>query len=98
MEWKSIVSKVKAHEQFKNYNLIQVIGISRTHESEVMEDVKVVSKPGPLALVAKGDIVKEKKPKVINSNVDETDDEFTYREKALTVSNPKKIQEKPCKI
>lgn len=60
-KWKSHFSTIKAHEQFRIYKLVQVAGILRTHESKMMEDMKIVPKVGPLALVAKGDVVKEKK-------------------------------------
>ena len=53
-EWKSVVSTMKAHEQFKNYYLAQLVGILRSHEDEVTNEGKVVSSMGSLALVAKG--------------------------------------------
>lgn len=59
-----------------------------------MEDVKVNLKAGSLALVAKSDVVKDKKSKIVDSDFDAIDDEFTSKEKALKVSNPKKVLQK----
>lgn len=36
-EWKTIVSIVKAHEQFKNYSLEKLVGSLKSHEEEVMK-------------------------------------------------------------
>lgn len=53
---------------------------------------------GPLALVAKGEISKEKKSKekvvVDDSDSNATYDEFTSEEKALVISNLKKLFKK----
>lgn len=94
-EWKSVVSMVKAHEQFKSYNLSQRIGIFKSHEGEVTEDSKLIVDAGPLALVEKEEKVKNSKEKVIvdyDSNA--TDDEWTSKEKVLMVINPKKFFKK----
>ena len=49
-----MVSIVKAHEQLKNYSLAKLVGIIRSHEDKVTNEVKVVSGMGSLALVVKG--------------------------------------------
>lgn len=54
-EWKSIVSTMKALEQFKNYSLMKQVGILKSHEKELMKEVKLVSCVGSLSLVTKGD-------------------------------------------
>lgn len=54
-EWMSIVLIVKAHEQFKNYSLATMVGILRSHETEVLDDVKYVPNAGPLAFIVKVD-------------------------------------------
>lgn len=54
-EWKPIVSTMKALEQFKNYSLMKQVGILKSHEKELMKEVKLVSCVGSLSLVTKGD-------------------------------------------
>lgn len=78
-EWKMIMSAVKAHEQFKNYSLAQVIRILKIHEDEVMENAKLIFYAGLLAVVAKEESAKGNKSKVTidDSTLDATDDEFT---------------------
>lgn len=51
-EWKLIISTIKAHGQFKNYNLARMVGILKTHETKVMGEVKPISNVGPLAFIA----------------------------------------------
>ena len=51
-EWKAVGSIVKAHEQFKNYLLAQLVEILRSHKDEVKKEGKVISDIGSLALVA----------------------------------------------
>ena len=41
-EWKAVVSIVKAHEQFKSYSLAKLVGILKSHESEVSKEAKFV--------------------------------------------------------
>ena len=41
-EWKAVVSTVKAHEQFKSYTLVKLVGILRYHEDKVTKDVKLI--------------------------------------------------------
>lgn len=62
-EWKMSTSTVKAHKSFKNYSLEQVVGILKSHEHEVMDNAKSSVDAFPLALVVKGEIVKENKSK-----------------------------------
>ena len=66
-EWISIVSTVKAHEQFKNYNLAKMVGIQRSHETEELDDVKSVPNVGQLDFFAKADDTKCKNSKVIEN-------------------------------
>lgn len=37
-EWKMITSTMKAHGQFKDYSLAQVVGLLKSHEDKVMEN------------------------------------------------------------
>ncbi|KAI3700159.1 hypothetical protein L2E82_44778 [Cichorium intybus] len=37
-EWKSIVSTIKTHEQFKTYTLAKVMGILKSHEKEITSE------------------------------------------------------------
>lgn len=68
---------MKAYEQFKIYNVIEVIGFLTIHEIEVMENMKSNPKASPLYLVVKGENVNEKMSKVITkSDSNETDEEF----------------------
>lgn len=73
---------MKAPEQFNNYSLAQIIGIIRSHGDEAMENAKDKC---ILALVAKGEVEKERKfnEKVVCDyyDLDATDDEFTSEEK-----------------
>ena len=41
-QWKAVVSIVKAHEQFKNCTLAKLVGILKSHETEVMKESKIV--------------------------------------------------------
>ncbi|KAL7603227.1 uncharacterized protein LOC111890346 [Lactuca sativa] len=59
LKWMVVVSKVKAHEQFRNYSLEKLLGILKSHESEVTKETKVVSGMGSLAMVAKRNKVNE---------------------------------------
>ncbi|XP_052621094.1 uncharacterized protein LOC111908797 [Lactuca sativa] len=83
-EWKAAMSTVKAHDQFKNYSLANLVGILKSHENEVTNEAKVVSGMGSLALVAKGKKVSEN-----GSEFDLSDCELTNEEFALIVSNPR---------
>ena len=56
-EWMDVVSTVKDHEQFQNYTLVKLVGILKSHESEVTKEVKVVFRKGSLALIKKGKTV-----------------------------------------
>lgn len=60
-----IASAIKALEQFRNYILDQVVGILKSHEAKIMEDLQLIPNVGPLALIAKEYIVKGKKSNVI---------------------------------
>ncbi|XP_052627222.1 uncharacterized protein LOC128133731 [Lactuca sativa] len=82
-EWKAIVSTVNAHEQFKSYSLAKLVGILRSHEDEVLKDVKIVAGMGSLALVAK-----RKKATEEDLEFDLSDSEISSKDKALLVSNP----------
>ena len=77
------------HEQFNSYYLANFVGILRSHEVEVTEDVKLVSSLGSLALVAKG---KKVAGEDFESNF--SNNELTREEYALTVSNPKNFIKK----
>ncbi|KAI3515898.1 hypothetical protein L1887_14803 [Cichorium endivia] len=88
-EWKAIVSTIKAHEQFKTYTLAKVVGILKSHEKEVISEAKATVSLGSLALVAAG-----KKSAEIDSDSDFSDHDLTREDKALMVSNPKKIFKK----
>lgn len=85
-EWKTLVSTVKAHEQFKSYALAKVLGILKSHEDEVTKEAKLVSSAGSLVLVAKG-----KKSAVNDSESDFSDDGLSIEDRVLMVSNPKKF-------
>lgn len=89
-ERKSIVSTIKAYEQFRNYSLAKMVGILRSHETKVLEEVKYVPNVGPLAFVVKFDGSKGKKSEVFkdDSELDGINDKFTSEIKALMVSNP----------
>ena len=52
-------STVKAHEQFKTYSLVKMVGILKSHESVVTKEAKVVSSMGSLALLSKAKNVAE---------------------------------------
>lgn len=41
LEWKSVVSTIKAHEQFKDYSLAKIVGILKSHESDVLRVKKL---------------------------------------------------------
>ncbi|KAL7596937.1 hypothetical protein Lser_V15G31429 [Lactuca serriola] len=88
-EWKAIVSIVKAHEQFKSYSLVKLVGILRSHEDEVTKEVKIGSSLGSLKLVVKG-----KKAYEDDSKSDLSDSEISKEDKALLASNPKKFYKK----
>ncbi|KAI3496474.1 hypothetical protein L1887_38838 [Cichorium endivia] len=88
-EWKSIVSTIKAHEQFKTCTLVKVMGILKSHEKEITSEPKITASLGSLALVTKG-----KKVTDDDSEFDFSDEELTREDKALMVSNPKKIFKK----
>lgn len=66
--------------------MAKLVGILRSHEDEVMKDVKIISSMGSLALVAKG-----KKVSNEDSKFDLSDFEVTKEEHALMLSNPKKF-------
>lgn len=85
-EWKVAISIVKAHEQFKNYTLAKLVGILKSHESEVTKDGKIVSIMGSLALIAKGKKVVEEA-----SEYDLSDCELSKEDFSMMVSNPKKF-------
>lgn len=63
-----------------------------------MESVKSTTDTGPIALVAKEEVLEVKKSKekvvVVYSAFDATSDEFTSEEKELIVRNPKKLFKK----
>ncbi|XP_052622916.1 uncharacterized protein LOC128128126 [Lactuca sativa] len=86
LEWMAVVSTVKAHEQFKSYSLAKVVGILKSHESEVTKEEKVVSDMGSLALISKGKCFAEEEEE---SDVSEYD--LTSEEYAMMVTNPKKF-------
>ena len=88
-EWKVVVSTVKAHEQFKNYTLVKLFGILKSHENEVTKEVKVVSGMGSLALIAKGKKVAED-----GLEFDLSDCELMNEEFALMVSNSRRFAKK----
>ena len=88
-EWKSIVSNVKAYEQFKNYSQEKLMVILKSHEDEVTTKAKLVSSVRSLVLVAKG-----KKSVVDDSEFDISDDDLSKEDKVLMVSNPKKFFKK----
>ena len=83
-----MVSIVKAHEQFKNYSLPKLVGILKSHESEVTKEMKVVSNLGSLALISKCKGVAEEKPET-----DLSDNDLTSEEYALMISKPNGLQE-----
>ena len=60
-EWMAVVSTVKAQEQFKSYSLAKLVGILKSHESEVTKEAKLVSGMGSLALISKGKVLQKKK-------------------------------------
>ena len=82
----TVVSTVKAHEQFKSYSLAKLVGILKSHESVVTKEAKVVSGVGSLALVSKGKSVTEEEE---DSDMSECD--LTSEEYAMMVTNPKKF-------
>lgn len=92
-EWKSIVSIIKGHEQFKNYSLAQNVGILKSHEDEIIKEAKLVTSVGSLALVTKSESSKQKKTKIVveDSEFEFLDEELTKEDKVLMVTNPKKI-------
>lgn len=75
---KSILLTAKANEQFKIYSLAKMFGISRSHEYEILEEVKSIPNFVPLAFVAKADSSKDKKFTVVenDSDLNGFDDEF----------------------
>ena len=75
-EWKAVVLIVKAHEQFKNNSLAQLVGILRSHEYEVTKDTKLVSSFGLLALVAKGKKISEEELESDLSDYEPTKEEY----------------------
>ena len=85
----AVFSTVKAHKQFKSYSLAKLVGILKSHESEVMKETKVVSGIGSLALISKGKGVVEEEPKT-----DLSDNDLTSEKYALMVSNPKRFARK----
>lgn len=48
-EWKSIITTIKAHEQFKTYSLSKMVGILKSHVTEVLKEAKFVPSVGLLA-------------------------------------------------
>lgn len=50
-----IVSIVKAHEKFKNYNLARVVGDLKSHNNEFMGEVTLIPNSSSMALFAKED-------------------------------------------
>ncbi|XP_052625840.1 uncharacterized protein LOC128132881 [Lactuca sativa] len=85
-EWIAVVSTVKAHEQFKSYSLAKLMGILKSHESEVTKEAKVVSGVGSLALVYKRKNVVDEEEQSDMSECDLTNEEYT-----MMVTNPKKF-------
>ncbi|XP_052627139.1 uncharacterized protein LOC128133664 [Lactuca sativa] len=71
-----VVSTVKAHEQFKAYSLAKLVGILKSHESEVSKETNVVSSMGSLALISKGKNVVEKEVDLDLSEYDLTSEDF----------------------
>ena len=82
----AVVSTVKAHKQFKSYSLAKLVGILKSHESEVTKEAKVVSGMGSLALISKGKGVAEEEEELGMSEYDLTSEEY-----AMMVTNPKKF-------
>ena len=88
-EWMVVVSTVKAHEQFKSYSLAKLVGILKSHESEMTKETKVVYSMGSLALVAKGkNVAKEE------SETELSDCELSSEDYALMIMNPKHFAKK----
>lgn len=54
-DWKLIVSIVKAHEKFKNYNLARVLGDLKSHNNEFMGEVTLIPNSSSMAFFAKED-------------------------------------------
>ncbi|KAI3700055.1 hypothetical protein L2E82_44670 [Cichorium intybus] len=69
--------------------MAKVMGILKSHEKEITSEAKTTTSLGSLALVAKG-----KKAIDDDSESDIFDEELTREDKALMVSNPKKISRK----
>ena len=85
----AVVSTIKAHEQFKSYSLAKIMGILKSHESDVTKETKVVSGMGSLALISKVKNLLEEETEPNCSEYDLTDEEY-----ALMVSNPKRFARK----
>lgn len=96
IEWKSIVSTIKTHEQFKNYSLAQTVGIQKSHEDEVMKEDKLVTNVGSLGLVTKSEcsMLKKTKNVVDDSKSDISGEELTKEDKVLMVTNLNKFFKK----
>lgn len=60
-EWKTIVSTMKAHKQFKQSKMSQVVVILKSHEEEVFDVTKPIANVGPLALDGKEGVINVKK-------------------------------------
>ena len=88
-EWKVVVSKVKLHEQFRNYSLTKLVGILRSHEGEVTSEGNVVSGMGSLALVATGKKIVDDCSELNLSNSKLSKDEYS-----MMVSNHKRFAKK----
>lgn len=95
-KWKSIVSTIKAHEQFKNYSLAESVGILKSHENEVMKDTKLVTSFSLLTLETKSESLKKKKTKIVveDSESDISHEELTKEDKVMMVTNPNKFFKK----
>ncbi|KAL7610003.1 hypothetical protein Lser_V15G12622 [Lactuca serriola] len=87
-EWRTVVSTVKAHEQFKSYSLVKLVGILKSQEKIVMQEKSVVSNLGSLALLSKSkNVVKDE-----DLNLEDYD--LTSEDYAMMVSNPNRFIKK----
>lgn len=96
LEWRLIVSTIKANEEFKNYSLAKMVGNWKSHEVEVLKEAKYFVIASPLVLAMKNESSKKKKAKVVieDSEFDISNEELTKEDKILMVTNPKKFYKK----
>nr|KAJ0226213.1 hypothetical protein LSAT_V11C100043120 [Lactuca sativa] len=92
-EWMVVASTAKAHEQFKIYSLVKMVGILKSHESVVTKEAKVVSSMGSLALLYKTKNVAEDEEESEMSECDLTSEEY-----AMMISNPKRLSRKKIPV